>query len=198
MLPITMSATISNFLRNNKLKRRKQHRKYKKEDMEHFFYLVNEKGEEALDDFFERRKPDSRRPVGRPPKLTDAHRDYIVKLVDENDTGLILDQMMESLTTEFMGLQIFKSAIHEFARTKCRISLGTRAVVKTPKTTSKMTTILRAISPYDVVNMKGVRTPKVVQSKKRKLEDSKEDKGDTNNVKRTIGAVTGHYFGCYG
>jgi hypothetical protein len=57
-----------------------------------------------------------------------------------------------------------------------------------------MTTILGAISPYNVVNMKGIRTPKVVQSKKRKLEGSKEDKGNTDNVKRTIG----HYFGCYG
>lgn len=75
-----------------------------------------------MDDFFEKRKPDSGRPVGRPPKLTDSHRDYMVKLIDENDTGLTLDQMMESLTTEFMGLQIFKSAFHEFARTKCRIS----------------------------------------------------------------------------
>ncbi|KAG1321684.1 hypothetical protein G6F62_010684 [Rhizopus arrhizus] len=82
----------------------------------------NKKGEEALDDFFEKRKPGGGRSVGRSLKLTDAHRDYIVKLVDENDTGLTLDQMMESLTTEFMELQIFKSAFHEFARTKCRIS----------------------------------------------------------------------------
>ncbi|KAG1053493.1 hypothetical protein G6F43_004434 [Rhizopus delemar] len=192
-------------------------------------------------------------PIGKPPKLTDAHREYLVKLVDENDTGLTLDQMMESLTTEFMGLQITKSAFHEFARTKCRISckraqfqpeernrpekieqrynwvkywedtdmdfesncvfideagfhinmkrsfawsrVGTRAIVKT-KTKSKMTTILGAISPHGVVNVK-VRAPKVVQSKNRKLEGNKEDKEVMNNAKRTVGTVTGHHFNFY-
>ncbi|KAG1141356.1 hypothetical protein G6F37_010715 [Rhizopus arrhizus] len=76
---------------------------------------------EALDDFVEWRKPESGRLVGRPPKLIDAHPEYLVKLVDDNDTELTLDQMMENLTG-FMGLQISKSAFHEFARTKCRIS----------------------------------------------------------------------------
>ncbi|EIE80821.1 hypothetical protein RO3G_05526 [Rhizopus delemar RA 99-880] len=71
--------------------------------------------------------------------------------------------------------------------------VGTRAVVKTPKTKSKMTTILGAISPFGVVNMK-VRTPKVVQSKKRKLRGNKEDERDIDSVKRTVGTVTGHYF----
>lgn len=247
----------------------------KKEDMEYLFYLVNEKGmsiraaakkmnipqrwlgtgtkkvKKHWKTFFERRKPGSGRPVCRPPKLTEAHRDYVVKLVDENDTGLPLDQMMENLAAEFMGLQIFKSAFHEFVRTKCRISckrahfqpekrnspqkfqercvwvnyqestyldfesncvfideagfhiimkrsfaqskVGARAIVKIPKTKSKMTTILGAVSSYDVVNMKCVRTPKVVQSKK-KLEGSKADKRDTDNIKRTIDTVTGPYF----
>ncbi|KAI8094119.1 hypothetical protein BDF21DRAFT_394589 [Thamnidium elegans] len=46
---------------------------------------------------------------------------------------------------------------------------GTRAIVKTPKTKPKMTTILGAISPYGVVNVK-FRMPKVatVASKRRK------------------------------
>lgn len=243
--------------------------------MEYFFYLVNEKGmsvrgatkqmkipsstasnwhkkgTEALDDFVEWRKAGSGRPVGRPPKLTDDHRNYLVKLVDENDTGLTLDQMMESLTTGFMGLQISKSAFHEFAKTKCRISFkrahfqpeernspekieqrcnwvkhwedtdmdfesncvfndeagfhinmkrsfawsraGTRAIVKTSKTKSKMTTILGAVSAIGVVNVK-VRIPKVVQSKKRKLESNKEDEGIMDGAERTVGTVTGHYF----
>ncbi|KAG1468978.1 hypothetical protein G6F56_003526 [Rhizopus delemar] len=183
----------------------------KKEDMEYLFYLVNEKGmsiraaakkmnipqrwlgtgtkkvKKHWKTFFERRKPGSGRPVCRPPKLTEAHRDYVVKLVDENDTGLPLDQMMENLAAEFMGLQIFKSAFHEFSK------VGARAIVKIPKTKSKMTTILGAVSSYDVVNMKCVRTPKVVQSKK-KLEGSKADKRDTDNIKRTIDTVTGPYF----
>ncbi len=53
--------------------------------------------------------------------------------------------------------------------------LVTRAIVKTPKTKSKMTTILGAISLLGVVDVK-VRTPKVFQSKKRKLGGNKEDK----------------------
>lgn len=56
-----------------------------------------------MDDFVERRKPESGRLVGRHPKLTDARREYVIKLVDDNDTELTLDQMMENLT-EFMGL----------------------------------------------------------------------------------------------
>jgi transposase len=153
-----MCILILNLPKDQRTKRKKQilakidasvlktHRKYKKEDMEYFFFLVNEKGisvrgaakhlkipsntafnwkkksEEAPDEFVELRNAGSGRPVGRPPKLTDAHREYLVKLVDENDTVLTLDQMMESLTTEFMGLQVSKSAFHEFAKTKCRIS----------------------------------------------------------------------------
>lgn len=81
-----------------------------------------QKSDEVSDKFVESRNPESGRPVGRSPKLTDAHREYPVNLIDENDTGLLLNQTMESLTTEFMGLQNPKSAIHEFARTKCRIS----------------------------------------------------------------------------
>jgi hypothetical protein len=68
--------------------------------------------------------------------------------------------------------------------------VGTRAIVKTPKTKPKMMTILGAISPYGVVNVK-VRIPKVATatSKKRKLENDKEEK-----KKSTVGTVTGHYF----
>jgi hypothetical protein len=71
---------------------------------------------EAADEFVELRKAGSGRPVGRPPTLTDAHQEYLLKLVDENETGLTLDQMMESLTTEFMRLKISKSTFHEFTR----------------------------------------------------------------------------------
>jgi transposase len=238
--------------------------------MEHFFFLVKEKGMsvrgaakqlnipsstaanwekksvEAGDEFVELRKSGSGKPVGRPPTLTDAHQEYLLKLVDENETGLTLDQMMESLTTEFMGLKISKSAFHEFTRKKCRISckrahfqpvergtpekieqrynwaknledtdidfesncvfideagfhinmkrtfawgrVGKRAIVKTPKTKSKTTTILGAVSALGVVNVK-VRLPKVAQSKKRKLDGNKED-----GKKQTVGTVTGHYF----
>ncbi|CEP07534.1 hypothetical protein [Parasitella parasitica] len=119
----------------------RQHSKHI-EDMEYFIFLVNEKGmfvrgtakqmkipsstasnwhkrgTEVLGDFVEWRKTENGRLVGRPPKLTEDHRKYLVKLVDENDTELTLDQMMKSLTTEFMGLQISNLAFHEFAQNK--------------------------------------------------------------------------------
>jgi hypothetical protein len=68
--------------------------------------------------------------------------------------------------------------------------VGNRSVVKIPKTKSKTTTILDAISALGVVNVK-VRLPKVVRSKKkkRKLEGNKKD-----GKKQTVGTVTGHYF----
>jgi hypothetical protein len=157
------------------------------------------------------------------PEVEDLLAD-LLRLVDENETGFTLDQMMESLTTQFMDLKISKSAFHEFARTKCRISckrahfqpeernspakieqrynwvehwegtdldfesncvfideagfhinmkrsfawsrVGNRPIIKTPKTKSKTTTILGAVSALGIVNVK-VRLPKVVQSKKR-------------------------------
>ncbi|KAG0771611.1 hypothetical protein G6F22_016333 [Rhizopus arrhizus] len=66
---------------------------------------------------------------------------------------------------------------------------GSRAVVVVPKTRAKTTTILGAISPYGVVNIK-VRRPKApIPSKKRKAA------GSTQNTQNTKGGtVTGHYF----
>ncbi|KAI8968606.1 hypothetical protein BDF20DRAFT_917104 [Mycotypha africana] len=103
------------------------YRKYKKEDMETFFYLVTEKGMsirgaasalkipkstaygwhkkglEAADEYVDMRKAGSGRPVGRPSPLTESHRQYLVELIDDN-SDLRLDQMMESLTNQFKDL----------------------------------------------------------------------------------------------
>ncbi|KAG1415261.1 hypothetical protein G6F58_006563 [Rhizopus delemar] len=250
---------------------KKTYRTYKSVDMDRFYFLVNEKGlsvhgaakqlkmppstadywhKKSLknrDELVCKRNEGSGRPVGRPPVLKDVHRDYLINLVDEDDTGMTLDQMMDSLTNQFDGLEIKKSAFHTFVKEKCRISckksyfypedrncpdkieerwrwvknlldntdidyqsncifideagfhinlrrcfswsrVGTRSIVKTPKTKAKMTSILGAISPHGVVNVK-VRVPKVAaSSKKRKLGNDKEEK------KSTVGTVTGHYF----
>ncbi|KAG1058075.1 hypothetical protein G6F43_000110 [Rhizopus delemar] len=67
---------------------------------------------------------------------------------------------------------------------------GERAVVVTPKTRAKITTIIGAISPYGVVNIK-VKSPKVVgPSKKRKAASG----GSVVVGKGKGGTVTGHYF----
>ncbi|KAG1474273.1 hypothetical protein G6F56_000452 [Rhizopus delemar] len=66
---------------------------------------------------------------------------------------------------------------------------GTRAVVVVPKTRAKTTTILGAISPYGVVNIK-VRRPRVlIPSKKRKTAGSVQAAGNAKG-----GTVIGHYF----
>lgn len=182
------------------------------------------KAKQAGDETLEERKAGSGRPVGRPPVLTEDHKEFLINLVDEKPS-LVLEEMVESLTSQFSDLQIQKSAVHSFITKKCNISLkrahfhsiernspdkiedrynwvklwqetdmdymsncvfideaafhinmkrslawskkGERAVVVVPKTRAKTTTILGAISPYGVVNIR-VRRPKVQASSKKK------------------------------
>jgi transposase len=44
-------------------------------------------------------------PVGRPPKLHEEHREFLVELIDKQP-GLVLDQIMDDLTSQFMGLEV--------------------------------------------------------------------------------------------
>ncbi|KAG1448381.1 hypothetical protein G6F56_008958 [Rhizopus delemar] len=120
------------------------------------------------------------------------------------DMEVVLKEMIDNLTSKFEDLSISKTALYNFVAEKCRISLKkahfhsvernspkkiqerhdwvvkwnetdlgftrARAVVVVPKTT----TILGAISPYGVVNIK-VRKPRVlIPSKKRKTADKHE------------------------
>ena len=67
---------------------------------------------------------------------------------------------------------------------------GERAVVVTPKIRAKITTIIGAISPYGMVNIKA-KSPKVAgPSKKRKAASS----SSVVVGKGKCGTVTGHYF----
>lgn len=63
---------------------------------------------------------------------------------------------------------------------------GTRAEVIQSLTRAKTTTILGAISPFGVVNIK-VRVPFAEASKKRKVTDG-------SKARRTVGTVRGHYM----
>ncbi|CEP14500.1 hypothetical protein [Parasitella parasitica] len=63
---------------------------------------------------------------------------------------------------------------------------GERAIVETPTTRAKTTTILGSISPFGIVNVK-VRRPYEAPSKKRKLPSA-------SKAIKTTGTVTGHYF----
>jgi hypothetical protein len=68
------------------------------------------------------RKEGSDRPAGRLPNLTDVHKNYLVEILDEKP-GLVLDETMESLHSQFIDLSIYKSALHKFITTKCNMSL---------------------------------------------------------------------------
>ena len=51
------------------------------------------------DDVFTR-KEESGRPRGRPAILNEEHQYHLIELIDKN-RSLVLDQMMESLTSQF-------------------------------------------------------------------------------------------------
>ncbi|KAG1255894.1 hypothetical protein G6F68_010039 [Rhizopus microsporus] len=250
-------------------KGKKTYRRYKPEDKEQFFFLIYEKNmdireaaralkmpETTAQSWYKKesenpeeeigRKKGSGRPVGRPSALREEHEQFLKELIDDKPS-LVLEEMMDSLTSKFVDLSISKTALYNFVTKKCRISLkkahfhsvernspekiqerydwvvrwsetdldftsncifideaafhvnmkrsvawskkGSRAVVVVPKTRAKTTTILGAISPYGVVNIK-VRRPKApIPSKKRKAA------GSTQNTQNTKGGtVTGHYF----
>ncbi|KAI8969389.1 hypothetical protein BDB01DRAFT_856051 [Pilobolus umbonatus] len=58
---------------------------------------------------------------GRKPVLQKEHKSHLIEFIDENPSAGI-DQMVESLTKEFEGLQIKKTAVHQFVVTECNIS----------------------------------------------------------------------------
>jgi len=250
-------------------KGRRAYRKYSDEDKEYFFELVYEKGLKVAEaarklgmptrtaqGWYDRDQKDpqdiiqrkaAKNPVGRPPSLGEEHRVFLVDYIDKKPS-LTLDEIMDGLSAQFMDLSISKTAVYNFMKEKCRISLkkahfhsaernssenierrykwikrwmetdmdylsncifideaafhinmkrnvawskiGSRAEVVIPKTRAKTTTILGAISPYGVINVK-VRKPRAVkQNKKRKSGGGKA----VINTQSRGGTVTGHYF----
>lgn len=123
-------------------------RSYRKDDMEKLFQLVFEKGmsvrgaakelnippstaqtwytkgTKSLEtgEDVQLRKPGSGRPVGRPLKLNAEHKEYITNAIDEKP-GIVLEEMMEGLTSQFIDLEISRSNLHKFITTKCNLSL---------------------------------------------------------------------------
>ncbi|KAG1142638.1 hypothetical protein G6F38_007600 [Rhizopus arrhizus] len=183
----------------------------------------------------------------RPPSLGEEHRVFLIDHIDKKPS-LTLDEIMDGLSAQFMDLSISKTAVYNFIKEKCRISLkkahfhsvernsfenierrykwikiwmetdmdylsncifideaafhidmkrtvawskiGSCAEVVIPKTRAKTTTILGAISPYGVINVK-VRKPRAVnKNKKRKSGGGKA----IINTQSRGGTVTDHYF----
>ncbi|GAN04370.1 conserved hypothetical protein, partial [Mucor ambiguus] len=158
------------------------------------------------------------RKEGRPAIMDDRHKTHLVDLIDE-EPALVLGQMMDSLTAEFIDLEISKTALYNFVTKECKISLkrahfhsvernclekitarkewrsiawskvGTRAVVKIPKTRAKTTTILGATCALGVVDIK-VRRPQVMPTSKKRKTAGSSGQAQTQSK----GTVTGHYF----
>jgi transposase len=95
---------------------------------------------------------------------------------------------------DFMSNCVFidEAAFHiNMKRSVAWSKKGERAVVVVPKTRAKTTTILGAISPFGVVNVK-VRRPKVQSSSKKR-----KTAGNSSIIANETtkgGTVTGHYF----
>ncbi|KAI9471789.1 MAG: hypothetical protein EXX96DRAFT_621987 [Benjaminiella poitrasii] len=179
------------------------YRKYKKEDMDYHFYLINEKGIpksiEAGDKLIQQRKAGSGRLISRLPTLTDAHSLFLTELIDDN-ADLTLEQMIDKLTDEFKDLKISRSSLHDFTTKKCRITFK-RAYFHSVENNSSDKIEDRyqwvKIGKTRTLTMKAtayswVKTPKVAAaaSEKRKLEGSQVPE----TVKSKCNTVTGHYF----
>ncbi|KAG2191662.1 hypothetical protein INT47_008600 [Mucor saturninus] len=89
---------------------------------------------------------------------------------------------------------IDEAAFHvNLKRTMAWSKKGERAIVETPITRAQTTTILGAISPHGIINVK-VRRPYQSVSKKRKLLKTPSTTSDSTGPIKTTGTVTGHYF----
>ncbi|KAL0097663.1 Homeodomain-like DNA binding domain-containing transcription factor [Phycomyces blakesleeanus] len=124
---------------------------YKKEDKEKFFYWVYEKqfnvcaackmvnippstgqnwfkkGVESLmnnEDLSQRKSGSSLNSssAGRPPKLCEEYKDFVVGIVDEKP-DIVLEKMIEKLNGQFIGLKIKKTALHDFLTKKFQLTL---------------------------------------------------------------------------
>lgn len=67
------------------------------------------------------RKRGSGKPAGSPSILSDAHKDCLIK-TNDNNPAMIIDEMMESLTNELMGLRVSKIMVFILSTNKYNIN----------------------------------------------------------------------------
>ncbi|CEP09554.1 hypothetical protein [Parasitella parasitica] len=163
------------------------------------------------------RKEGRVRPVDRPAVMDDRHKTHLVDLIDE-EPALVLDQMMDSLTPEFIDLEISKTALAYFHSDErnCLEKITARKEwvekwmatdmdymsncvfideaafhinMKRSIAWAKTTTILGATCAFGVVNIK-VRRPRVMPTSKKRKTAGSSGQAQTQSK----GTVTGHYF----
>jgi transposase len=129
---------------SNKKSGRVSNKHYKDMEKEQLFYLVYEKGmpvraaalqpqikpraaqywvqkdqQDPQDEI--QRKIGSGRPRGKSAILGEEHKQFLVDMIDKNPS-LVLDQMMASLTNQFAGLEIGKTALYNFVTKNARLA----------------------------------------------------------------------------
>ncbi|KAG2208751.1 hypothetical protein INT47_007850 [Mucor saturninus] len=145
---------------------------------------------------------------GRKKLLNADHKQHLEETFGENASTTI-DQAMDSLTTHFEGLKVSQKTVRDFMVDECALSfkkayfypternspekIQQRAIVETPITRAQTTTILDAISPHGIINVK-VRRPYQSVSKKRKLLKTPSTASDSTGPIKTTGTVNDHYF----
>ncbi|KAG1473685.1 hypothetical protein G6F56_000817 [Rhizopus delemar] len=67
---------------------------------------------------------DSGRLVGRPPALTDEHKDFMIEGVDEKIDSVTLNDMLEVLVDRFGNLDISKSGFNKFVKDELGEEMG--------------------------------------------------------------------------
>lgn len=85
------------------------------------WYTRGQKSIENGEDLY-MRKPGSGRPVGRPLKINSEQKEYLVNLIEEKP-GIVLDEMMEGLTSQFTDLDISRSSLYKYVTTHCGVSV---------------------------------------------------------------------------
>lgn len=113
-------------------------------DKEYFFELVYAKGLKAVQaarklgmptqtaqgyHYKEQKDPQiiiqrkaAKNPVGRVPSLGEEHSIFLVNYINKKPS-LSFDEIMNGLSAQFMNLNISKTAVYNFMKEKCRISL---------------------------------------------------------------------------
>lgn len=76
------------------------------------WYTKGQKSIENGEDLY-LRKPGSGRPVGRPLTMNSEQKEYLLNLIDQKP-GIVLDEMMEGLTSQFTNLEISRSSLYKY------------------------------------------------------------------------------------
>ncbi|OAD75130.1 Homeodomain-like DNA binding domain-containing transcription factor [Phycomyces blakesleeanus NRRL 1555(-)] len=85
------------------------------------WYTKDQKSIESGEDLY-LRKPGNERPVGRPLTINSEQKKYLINLIDQKP-GIVLDEMMDGLTSQFTNLDISRSSLYKYVAAHCGMSV---------------------------------------------------------------------------